>query len=348
MAKTRTVQFDSAGVASLRLCDRAELGPGMVLIETHRTAISQGTERTFLTLGGPGGTFPFTPGYSVSGIVVEVGKGVRSLKVGDCVFAAGPHAAEVVVPEEFALKLPTGIDFEVGCFGNIAAMALYAVRQANLNLGDPVAIVGQGIIGLIANQVARCGGGLPVIGLDIDPVRLDLSLQFGADMAVDPRDDRVLADVLGALPGGGVEAAIELSGAGQGIDTALRVTRERGTVFAGSFDPNGHKVNIYGDHWWKGIALKTGYINSRPYMFRQLIQSGATWPLSMEAGGEFFGSQIYTSRADVRTVLDMAATRRLNIHGLISDHYAPEDAHAAFKRLYDRDKAMLGSVFVWR
>lgn len=347
-SRTDTIVFTRVGEVALRKEELRPLDPGCLRVETVRTAISAGTERLFLSGDGlPDDWFPFRPGYSAAGYVAEIAPGVTNFAIGDRVFALANHAAECVVSENQVIAIPDAVSFEQACFASIASMAIYAVRRANFQLGDPVAIIGQGLIGLIASSAARYGGAMPLIGLDIDPERLDLARAMGVDIALDPRDGDALAAALERLPGGGVAAAIELSGSGPPLDLALRITRQRGTVFAGSAvrEFNG---NFYGEHWMKGITITSGFIGSRPQLLEQHVTSIHDWPPRVDRAGEYFATGVYTSMDDIRTFFEMVATGRLDIAPLITGRYKPSDAATPFRRLLSGDRKMIGAVFEWR
>jgi threonine dehydrogenase-like Zn-dependent dehydrogenase len=321
-----------------------------MLIETVRSSISPGTERGFLI--GPetptGEGFPMKPGYSVAGYVAEIGPGVTRFKVGDRVIAAANHAAEVIVPEGFAHPIPSNVDFDSACFFGVGCTAVYAVRQVKLKFSESVAIVGQGLIGLLTNQMARFGGGLPVIGFDLDAYRRELGRKFGADIVLDPRDEKSVRAVLDGLPGGGVAAAIELSGSGEPIEYAIAITRERGTVFAGSGPPKGHSVNVYGPLWFKGLTIATGAITSRPYALEQTVVDLTSWPIQPRSGGLFLGSEIFTQEHDVAMFLGMLSAGRFDMKPLITDTVPYAAAEEVFARVLAKDSRMVGIVFTWR
>src|SRR5207249_3058256 len=128
--------------------------------------LSPGTERAWLlNLPNTPGRFPSRPGYNHVGRVTAVGSGVTSLKVGDVVATSGGHASAINVAEERAPKLPEGLRPDLAVFFSMGAIALQGVRKARVELGEGVAVLGQGLVGQLALQFARLDGGFPAIGI---------------------------------------------------------------------------------------------------------------------------------------------------------------------------------------
>src|SRR6516165_8157650 len=127
-------------------------------------------------------------GYSNAGEVLEVGPDVSEFKVGDRVACAGGgyavHAEVVRVPKNLVAKIPSPslpraeIDFEEAAFTTIGAVGLQGLRLAHLQLGETVAVVGLGLIGLLVVQLVRAAG-CTVVGMDIDEKRCRLAEQLG-------------------------------------------------------------------------------------------------------------------------------------------------------------------------
>src|SRR6476620_5205307 len=160
----------TAGLVELPL---PVIAPDGVLVRAHRTAISIGTEirqfRDERVAQNPAG-FPRSNGYSMVGEIVALGPGVAGLSVGQRVFATQPHDEFVAVAQEQVYPVPEGADDEQAAFAIICEIGLHALRRGNPSLGENVAIIGQGIIGLATLAVARAWG-LRTIALDLDARR---------------------------------------------------------------------------------------------------------------------------------------------------------------------------------
>ena len=132
-------------------------------------------------------------GYSLSGIVLEVGDGIDHLKKGDLVACAGGgyanHSDEVVVPVNLVVKVPTGITPEQAAFTTIGAISMQGVRLANPALGDCAVVIGLGVVGQFAGQLCKAAG-CRTIGIDISKSASDLAIEsMSVDKAITIPED---------------------------------------------------------------------------------------------------------------------------------------------------------------
>ena len=127
---------------------------------------------------------PMPLGYSSAGTVVAVGEGLQGFKVGDRVACAGGgyavHAEYAVVPKNLLVKLPDEVDFESAAFATLGSIALHGFRLAQPQLGERVAVIGLGLLGLLTVEIARAAG-CSVFGVDLDSKRVDRARQAGAE-----------------------------------------------------------------------------------------------------------------------------------------------------------------------
>ena len=199
-------------------------GSGKVLIRTHRSLVSLGTEKMLVRFGKANlfekarqqpervkmvldkmkadGVFPTieavyrkldTPlplGYSQSGEVVAVGTGVSGFKTGDRVVSNGHHAEYVAVPENLVAKIPDGVSYDEAAFTVVGAIGLQSIRLTRPSLGETVVVIGLGLIGLITAQLLKAGGCL-VIGFDPDEDKLALAKKLGIHAVHSGRQDPV-------------------------------------------------------------------------------------------------------------------------------------------------------------
>ncbi|RLB79063.1 MAG: oxidoreductase [Deltaproteobacteria bacterium] len=207
---------------------------GGVLVKNHFSAISVGTElssakstqrNSLLALGeslslykkalnkmvneGFNATFKaidkykatlWPKGYSSAGEIIEIGADIVDLKPGDFVACAGSgfavHAEYVTVPRNLVARIPAGIELQYASFATIGSIAMHAVRQASPGLGENVAVVGLGIIGLLVVQLLKSCG-CKVLAIDINPSRTELARDSGADEIYCPTEsDDVVEKVL--------------------------------------------------------------------------------------------------------------------------------------------------------
>ncbi len=132
---------------------------------------------------------PLPLGYSASGEVIAVGKGLEgSFCVGQRVAVAGAglanHAELNVIPANLATHIPDDVSYDEACFGTLASIAMHAVRNVNQSLGDYVAVIGVGLLGqLIVNLLSLSG--IRVLALDYNISRLGLAQKMGAESTLD-------------------------------------------------------------------------------------------------------------------------------------------------------------------
>ncbi len=188
------------------------VGSGKVLIKTHRSLVSLGTEKMLVNFGQAKlldkarqqpervkevinkmktdgvrptveavfrklGT-PLPLGYSQAGEVVEIGKGVTGFKPGDRVISNGNHAEYVAVPTNLVAKIPEGVSYEEASFTVVGAIGLQGIRLIQPTLGETVAVVGLGLIGLITSQLLKANG-CRVVGFDLDEDKINRAKSFG-------------------------------------------------------------------------------------------------------------------------------------------------------------------------
>lgn len=244
--------------------------PGRVLVRAAASLVSAGTERAFVELGRKSllGKAKERPdlvgkvlekvknegllstlqsvrekldeshalGYSVAGLVVEVGEGVTEFRAGDRVACAGTgyaaHAELLSVPKNLCVRLPDKVDFETGAFATLGAIALQGVRLAEPTLGESVVVIGLGLIGQLAAQLLKANG-CRVFGVDLDASRVELAKSLGADDGCVAGVD-VKPAVLKWSRGRGADAVL-LTAATQSdepIELAGEISRLRGRVVA--------------------------------------------------------------------------------------------------------------------
>lgn len=177
---------------------------------------------------------PIPLGYSCAGVVESVGRGGGEFAVGDRVACAGmgyaSHAHAVFVPKNLTVRIPEGVSFEDASYVTLGAIALQGVRVAEPRLGESVAVIGLGLLGQITVQILRAAG-CRVIGIDLDPSKIALARELGADAAVSRAED--VQGAVAAFTGGvGVDSVIitAATDSNDPIELAGELCRDRGIV----------------------------------------------------------------------------------------------------------------------
>jgi predicted dehydrogenase/threonine dehydrogenase-like Zn-dependent dehydrogenase len=173
-------------------------------------------------------------GYSAAGRIVAVGDGCEGYAVGDLVACAGAgyanHAELIWVPVNLCARIPEGVALEQAAFTTLGAIALHGVRQAEAKLGESVAVIGLGLLGQLAVQLLRASG-CRVIGIDLDPWKVELARELGCDLALQ-RDDTVVERTRAFTGGRGADAILITAAASSNdpIVLAGELARERAHV----------------------------------------------------------------------------------------------------------------------
>ncbi|WP_338702984.1 bi-domain-containing oxidoreductase [Streptomyces sp. Q6] len=178
----------------------------------------------------------YTPlGYSLCGVVEEVGAGVDDVKVGDLVSCAGNehalHAELNWVPRNLYARVPEGLPARHAAFGTVGSIALQGVRQGEPQLGETALVIGLGLIGQLVVQLLAAAG-VRVVGADPDPARCELAESLGATACGDPASAAVESAVADLTDGYGVDQVYLAAGGGsnQPVELAAKLSRDRGRV----------------------------------------------------------------------------------------------------------------------
>jgi predicted dehydrogenase/threonine dehydrogenase-like Zn-dependent dehydrogenase len=332
------------------------LRPDGLLVGVRRSLISLGTEKAVIALAnkGPLGkarerpdlfrkvlnkasqegywntykvvanlmSSPIPLGYSCAGEVLAVGSAVTGFHVGDRVACAGlghaNHAEIDYVPRNLASRIPDGVAYDDACFVTVGVIALHGARLAEITLGDRVVVLGLGLVGQIAAQLARCSGAT-VIASDLDPGKIDLARRLGAHHAV--TGDALAATV--AELTGGLGADVVLVCAATKSDEPMRqaaaVSRLKGRVI------------IVGD---VGMALER-----RPFFEKELtvLVSRSYGPGRYDPDYELRGRDYpaayvrWTEGRNMEAFLGLVARGDISLAPLVTHRFPIEEAESAYQ-----------------
>lgn len=251
----RLVRFTAPRQAEVVDCEDPQPGPGEGLVETLYSGISAGTELTayrgsnpYLAkqwdperrLFVPGSTSQAYPldgwGYEEVGRVVAVGSAEDDDLVGQLVWGAWGHRTSAVRPVDYLRPrvLPDGSRPITGIFAKIGAIALNAVLDADIHVGEEVVVFGAGVPGQITAQLARLNGGRVTV-VDLVPGRRDVAKRLGAHLVLDATTQDVAAEVRAATGNRGADVVIEISGSYHALQEAVRTAAYSSRVVAAGF-----------------------------------------------------------------------------------------------------------------
>lgn len=211
-----------------------------ILIKTSFSAISPGTE---LSMADASGDIQIDLGYSASGIVVEVGKNVEGYQKGDRVAVYGApyvgHREYLLVPKTLVTKVPENVLLEDASMCGLGAIAIHALRQANLQFGESCIVVGLGIYGQLISQIA-INSGLQVFALNRSLERATLLSEVAA-IKTYTDEIELEKDIMLKTNGSGVDAVFLCTGGDSSYLTnkSLEWIRDRGkSIIVGNLEPN--------------------------------------------------------------------------------------------------------------
>ncbi|MCH7800442.1 MAG: zinc-binding dehydrogenase [Chloroflexi bacterium] len=230
-------------------------GPGQVVVDVSYCAICGTDVHAFLYDIAPPGT---VMGHEYSGTISQIGPGVTRWKVGDRIVGGGgepppevstsrgprfnyrtegyanprvrAYAERVVMEEWEPIPLPEGVSDEEAAMCEPCAVTVHAVRLSQMKLGDSVAVLGAGPIGLLCMQVARAAGASKVIVSEPAPARAEAARKLGADAVLDPTKDDVVARMVELTGGIGPDVVFECAAAKGTLDSAMDMVKRGGQV----------------------------------------------------------------------------------------------------------------------
>ena len=212
-----------------------EISARQIRVETDTTLISRGSElfrRYIMEAAVP----PSIMGYSLTGIVDAVGTEVTDYQVGERVMVVAPHAQYVVAEPDATDGRIVPLDdvgFEEGTFLPLATSAVAWSDSSGVKAGDTVVVLGQGLVGSLMMQVLRGYDPARIITVDALPLRCELSMQLGADVAVNADETDPVEEVRRLTDGKGADLVIDCVGGYAGVksfEQAQDMTRQYGII----------------------------------------------------------------------------------------------------------------------
>ena len=338
------------------------LQPGGVVVRNHYSLVSAGTERAAMAFAHQGligkarsrpdlvrqvvnkvrtdglvATYrsamerlnTFVPlGYSSAGEVLEVGAEVPDVTRGDLVACAGAgyasHSEMVFVPKNLVVKLPEDVSTRQGAFATLGAIALQGVRRADLTPGERVAVIGLGLVGQLTVQILHAYG-FPVLGLDVDPGRVEGARRWSMERyGVIGRDD-VDGMALAFSNGVGVDAVVVTASTNtsEPVELAGRILRERG------------RVSVVGDVGMD-VPRRLYYDRELDIRMSRSYGPGRYDPVYEEWGVDYpIAYARWTEHRNMEEFLRLVALGRLNVDEMTTHTFPIDQARDAYKLILE-------------
>ncbi|MEK6793407.1 MAG: zinc-binding alcohol dehydrogenase [Spirochaetota bacterium] len=265
---------------------------------------------------------PISFGTSTVGVVSEIGSGVKSVRVGERVFAINADIRETNTMNAAYVHALGDLSPTLALCAEPAYVSFHCVRESNVRFGETVLVVGLGALGLIAVAMAHESGAERVIAVDMSSGRRRMAESLGADISFDPREGDTAARVHDILGGTGVDVAIELSGASAGLATAIRSCRVGGTVCAAGF----YRTDAH------GVFLGREFHHNRLTM---IVPHGCGF------GHPPRDIPRWDERRAVAAILSMMRQGKLNVGGIVDPVVGTAEALDMFRRMRDEPDAIV-------
>jgi predicted dehydrogenase/threonine dehydrogenase-like Zn-dependent dehydrogenase len=280
---------------------------------------------------------PLPLGYNNAGVVLEVGPDVKGYAIGDRVASNGPHAEVVSVPKNLCVRIPDGVKHEEAAFTAVSAVALQGIRLIRPTLGESIAVIGLGMIGLITVQLLMAQG-CRVLGVDLDRAKCNLASQFGANTADLSAGENPVEVAMGfsrrrGLDGVLITAATKSS---EPIQQAAKMCRKRGrVVLVGVADLELNRSDFYEKELSFQVSCSYGPGRYDP----EYEEKGHDYPL---------GYVRWTEQRNFEAVLDLMAVGKLTVDPLISHRFPFEDAEKAYAMISENRDPYLGIILEYK
>jgi len=320
---------------------------GNVLIKTHRSLVSLGTERMLVEFGKGNliskarqqpekvklvidkiktegliptleAVFnkldePLPLGYCNAGEVIGVGEGVTEFNIGDRVASNGHHAEIVSVPKNLCALIPDNVSYDEATFTVIGAIGLQGIRLVNPTLGETVVVIGLGLIGLITAELLMANG-CNVIGFDFDDEKINLAKSKGVN-AFNSSSIDAAKTVEGLTDSAGTDAVIITAStkSNEVISQAAQMSRKKGRIVL---------VGVIGldiqrsDFFKKELSFQVSCSYGPGRYDDNYEQKGNDYPLPYVR---------WTEKRNFEAVLNAISTGKLKVQSLITEKLPLQD-----------------------
>src|SRR6516162_8947248 len=323
------------------LLEKARSRPDLVRLAVQK-AVREGV---FTAIGGALDKLdqPLQLGYSSAGTVLRVGSEIGDLGPGDRVVCAGAryavHAEVVSVPRNLVALIPCGPDgepvhFQSAAVSTLGAIALHGVRLAAPQIGESMAVIGLGLVGLLAVQLAKAAG-VEVLGMDPDSSRCQLAQTLGCDRtaATDSAFKALVQTQTGNLGVDAVVIAAATTSNGP-VQLAGEIARSRGRIVS---------IGAVGNNLPRG----TYYAKELQYQISRSYGPGRYDPAYEENGYDYPIDYVrWTENRNLQAFLRLVAERKVRIDPLITHRIPVVQAQRAYDLITGASKERFLGVLI--
>tara|TARA_B100000965_G_scaffold24911_2_gene18735 strand:+ start:11610 stop:13730 length:2121 start_codon:yes stop_codon:yes gene_type:complete len=265
---------------------------------------------------------PIPLGYCNAGVVYK--SSCDEFREGDRVISNGHHAEYVCVPKNLCSKIPENVDDESAAFTIIGSIGLQGIRLLKPEIGENIAVIGLGLIGLISIQILKANG-CNVLGIDTDKNKCNLAKNFGIEaICIDEKVNPVNYAV-NFSNGIGMDGVLitASSSSNDVVHQAAQMSRKRGRiVLVGSVGLD----LLRDDFYEKELSFQVSSSYGPGRYDSEYEEKGIDYPI---------GFVRWTEKRNFDAILNMMKNQQLNIKPLITNSFIFEEALEAYKLLDD-------------
>lgn len=331
--RSKNIVFPGAGEVVVREEPVPAAKDDEVLCRAERSFVSSGTEtRCLRGVFDPGTNweswvkYPFRPGYSMAGTVVEAGSAVRGVQPGDRVACRRPHGQYFTARAGDLAPIPDGVTFEAAAASLISVTAQQGVRRAEVVLGETAAVIGLGIIGQFVVRYLGLMGLRRIIAVDTREDRLAMAVTGGATHRVDAKASDLRGEIASLTEGRMADMVFEVTGNPEVLPAAIPLVRKLGRII------------LLGD------ATEPSRQRLGPGVVSNSIRIDGIHATASPDDYSVFHPWTYAEM--VRLYFDFVAGGRMRVDPLITRRCRPEEAPAVYRELL-AGGGELGVVFEW-
>lgn len=273
--------------------------------------------------------YPITHGYLNAGEIVKVGEKVQGYQVGERVVYEAPHQEYYAVSylSSRLVKIPDNISYEEAALNPDIRTAVYALQRGKIKLGELVAVLGQGLMGLLFTQIAKVSGARKVFVTDILDGRLKIAKEIGADEAINPLKEDLLKHIMKATNSRGVDLVIETVGTQETLKQAMKIAGVRGRIVIFAL----YRTAI-------GLALGTDF------HFKELELLGTKWAFAAARPYHFFKE---LEKRNSEYAMWLLSEGKVKVKPLISHRLTVKEINNAYKRILEKPNQTITVAIRW-
>ena len=235
--QTRAFIYTGPHQMELRTVETLSPGPGQLRCQSICSLVSIGTEMTCYAREVETGSvwdawiqYPFEPGYSSVGRVVDMGEGVEGVAPGDIICSNAPHRGSFVDSADAVYPVPTGVSADSASWFQLNIIVQNGIREINPVLGETAVVIGLGPLGQLAVRLLGLCGLSQLVAVDPSPERCSLADSHGPDTILAVPADKAVEQVKKLTAGRGADIVLDITGHPAVFHSAQHMLARRGRL----------------------------------------------------------------------------------------------------------------------